>query len=106
MSDGPFIDEIAPLDQLRAEYINNDNKLFVKQIDYLWGQGYHIRRTKGTLLSFMQRLQLRPVQAMVAAFIDVRPRVHFNTCRIDPEQPWRSHMSSSCWKIPDAWTML
>jgi ubiquitin thioesterase protein OTUB1 len=49
MSDGPFIDEIAPLGQLRAEYIDNDNKVFVKQIDYLWGQGFQIRRTKGTL---------------------------------------------------------
>jgi hypothetical protein len=76
MSNGPLIEEIAPLDQLRAEYINNDNKLFVKQIDFLWQQGYYIRRTKGTLCSSKQRLRLRLVQAMVAASIDVRPRVH------------------------------
>ena len=61
MSDGPLIDEIAPLDQLRAEYINNDNKLFVKQIDYLWRQGYQIRKTKGTFFTclYIQRFRLR-----------------------------------------------
>ena len=59
MSDGPLIEEIAPLDQLRMEYINNDNKLFVKQIDYLWRQGYQIRRTKGTDCLSMQWVSLR-----------------------------------------------
>jgi len=52
MSDGPLIEEITPLDHLRAEYINNDNKLFVKQIDYLWRQGFQIRRTKGNRITF------------------------------------------------------
>jgi hypothetical protein len=53
MSDGPLIEEISPLEQLRAEYINNDNKLFVKQIDYLSQQSYQIRKTKGTLSPYI-----------------------------------------------------
>jgi hypothetical protein len=78
MSDGPLIEEIASLNQLRAEYVNNDNKHFAKQIDYLWRQGYQIRRTKGNLRYIHVILPLKFLQAMVAAFIDVSLQIHWN----------------------------
>lgn len=43
----PLIASVAPMDVLRAEY-ENGSRSFVKQIDYLKGQGYAgIRRTRG-----------------------------------------------------------
>jgi len=65
MSDGPLIEEITPLDQLRAEYINNDNKLFVKQIDYLWRQGYQIRKTKGDGSCFYRSMAFAYVERLL-----------------------------------------
>lgn len=97
MSDGPFIEEIAPLDQLRAEYVNNDNKHFAKQIDHLWRQDYQIRRTKGHLRYIDEILRLKFVQAMVAAFIDVSLQIHWNGVYYIFEQLWHSLMLSDCW---------
>lgn len=107
MSDGPFIEEIAPLDHLRAEYINNDNKLFVKQIDHLWQQGYQIRGTKGDgscfyrsmAFAYVERLLEHPrrVGDALKTLEDLQKKILSRNLYPDPEEyyePLRSLIES------------
>ncbi|KAJ3798901.1 cysteine proteinase [Lentinula aff. detonsa] len=57
----PLIAEIAPIDELRAEY-ENGSPYFVQQINYLQSQGYSsIRRTRGDGECFYRCEYLCPV---------------------------------------------
>ncbi|KAJ3572782.1 hypothetical protein NP233_g2852 [Leucocoprinus birnbaumii] len=56
-SDGPLVNDVAPLTVLRSEYEANDNRVFVKEIDWLIAHGYKdFRRVKA--IGFAQMTQL------------------------------------------------